>query len=265
MANEDCMHCFFYDDSIAGSGPNEVISLLNCLLEKLREKYGRFDQLVAYTDNSPSQFKQCFLFFYFHYLVQIGQFLRIDLKFLLEGHSYSICDRRFGCIQQFFNTQEKIEIPQQWATILKSSHLRNIEVHWVTLDMVMDYKSFLRKQYVSRSEDAEGCKFEVKKIAWINYGYGEITDNEGNLHLVQHDKAYVRFKLDTKEKPRIVSFCKMRQAVKLTPDLLLQLRHEQKPVNTEVKQNCEKLAHKYLSETAERFYASLSCVDEDDE
>ena len=122
--------------------------------------------------------------------------------------------------------------------------------------MVMDYKSFLRKQYVSRSEDAEGYKFEVKKIAWINYGYAEITDNEGNLHLVQHDKAYVRFKLDTKEKPRIVSFCKMRQAVKLTPDLLLQLRHEQKPVNTKVKQNCEKLAHKYLSETAERFYAS---------
>ena len=81
------MNCFFYDESIGGSGPNEVISYL-----------------ILWADNSPAQFKHCFLFFYLDTLVQNGRFLRVDLKFLLEGHSFSICDRRFGCIQQFFNT-----------------------------------------------------------------------------------------------------------------------------------------------------------------
>ena len=34
-ANEDILNCFFYDESIGGSGPNEVISLLNYVLETL--------------------------------------------------------------------------------------------------------------------------------------------------------------------------------------------------------------------------------------
>ena len=36
------MNCFFYDESIGGSGPNEVISLLNYVLETLIERYGTF-------------------------------------------------------------------------------------------------------------------------------------------------------------------------------------------------------------------------------
>ena len=56
----------------------------------------------------------------------------------------------------------------------------------------MDYKSFFKMQYVSRNVDTEGNKFEVKKIAWINYGYGEVADERGNLKLVRHDGAFVR-------------------------------------------------------------------------
>lgn len=132
--NEDIIHCFFNDKSIGGSGPNEVISLLNYLLKRLQEKYGRYHHLILCADNSPGQFKECYLFFYLDHLVKMGEFLRTDLKFLLEGHSYSICDRQFCCIQQFFNSQEKIESPQQWALTLRDSHLKNVQAYWVDLD-----------------------------------------------------------------------------------------------------------------------------------
>ena len=36
-------------------------------------------------------------------------------------------------------------------------------------------------QYVSRNVVTEGNKFEVKKIAWIKHGYGEVADGEGQL------------------------------------------------------------------------------------
>ena len=85
-----------------------------------------------------------------------------------------------ACIQQFYDTQEKVEVPQ-WATLLKNSDLKNIRVHWVTSEVIMDYKSFLKMHYVSRNVDTEGNKFAVKKIAWINYGYGEVADGEGQL------------------------------------------------------------------------------------
>ena len=64
--------------------------------------------------------------------------------------------------------------------------------------------------------------------------------------------------MDTKEKPRIVSFLKKKQGVELNAaEHLVPVRQEKKPIRAEVKQDCIKIAQKYLSETAKRFYASL--------
>ena len=198
------------------------------------------------------QFKECFLFFYLDYLVKKGQFLRIDLKFLLEGHSYSICDGRFGCIQKFFNTVVRVELPQEWATLLKNSPLKNIEVHWATLDMIKDYKSWLKMQYISRTEDLDKEKFDVRRLAWLNFGYGEVAHLEGKLELVHHpETVFLRFNIDTKETPRLVSFSKKKQMTELHSDLFVPARHEQRPVKNQVKKDCLKLARKYLSESAQ--------------
>lgn len=260
-ANEETIHCFFYDDSIGGAGPNEVISSLNHLLVTLQMKYGKFDQLTIWSDNAPGQFKECYLFFYLEYLVNNGDFLRVDLKFLLEGHSYSICDRRFGCIQKFFDTIERVDIPRQWASLLENSSMKNIEVYWVTLDMIKDYKTFLKREFIARNEDEDRQIFEVRRLAWLNFGCGEVVDpDSGDLTLVHHPgTTYVRFKVDTDERPRIVSFYKKKQRHGLNAEFLVPVRHEQKPVPAQVKEHCLTLARKYLTEEAQAFYASLSC------
>ena len=82
-------------------------------------------------------------------MVRHGQFLRPDLKFLLEGHTYSVCDIRFGAMQNVFQMHEIIDIPRKWATVLEREWLSNVIVNRVTLDMIKDYKSFLRLGYVS--------------------------------------------------------------------------------------------------------------------
>ena len=83
--NEDIIHCFFYDKSIGGTSPNEVISLLNYLLKSLQEKHGKFHHPILWADNSLAQFKKYYLFFYLDHIVRKGDFLRVDLQFLLEG------------------------------------------------------------------------------------------------------------------------------------------------------------------------------------
>ena len=150
-----------------------------------------------------------------------GWFLRKDLKFLLERHSYSICDRRFGCVQKFFDTVERVEVPREWATLLKNSHLQNVEVYWMTVDMIKDYKSWLKGEYIARIVDLDKQKFEVKRVVWFNFGYREEEDHEGNLKLEHLPRtAFIRFTIDTKEKPKIVSFYK-RQIQAFTPELSL--------------------------------------------
>lgn len=185
------------------------------------------------------------------------------MKFLLEGHSYSICDRRFGSIQRLFDSHEVMEFPHQWAIVLKRS-LKDIRTYWVTLNMIKGYKSFLKMQCISRNEDLDGEKFEVRGIAWLNFGYGELLNENGELKLVHHPElVFLRFRMDPKEQPRRVSFIKKRQVTKLMPELLTPFSQEARPVKKSVKDFCVKLSQKYLAENAVHFYQSLRVVDED--
>ena len=262
-ANNGKIYCFFYDETTGTTGPNEVISLLDYLINRLQNELGRHDHLIIWSDNAPGQFKECYLFFYLDYIVRLGQFLRADFKFLLEGHTYSVCDRRFGTIQTLFKKREIIAIPRQWATVLEESNLSNVEVCWVTLAMIKDFKSFLRLRYVSRNEDIEKQRFEVKNTAWLNFGYGEEVDDSEELQLVPHpESVFVRFQINPKEVPRKISFVKKKQATELRPEFLSTLREERKPVREDVKRSCVRLAQKYLSLNAVRFYQSLPSTDQ---
>ena len=65
-ANQEVMHRFMYGESIAGVGPNEVISILDYFLKKLQTEQGwdRYGHFIMWRDNSPAQFKQNFHFFF---------------------------------------------------------------------------------------------------------------------------------------------------------------------------------------------------------
>ena len=113
--------------------------------------------------------------------------------------------------------------------------------------MIKDYKSFLKLKYGGfTARDLQHEKFEVKEIAWINVGIGEQPDDRGNLKVVDHpDCAFVRFTIDPKQQPRLVSYTKKRQATSLRIDLLTTLRQELRPIREDVKQLCLNLARKY--------------------
>ena len=214
--------------------------------------------MIIWSDNAPGQFKECFLSFYLDYIVRLGQFLRADFRFLLEGHTYSVCDRRFGTIQTLFKRRQIIAIPRQWATVLEESNLSNVEVCWVTLAMIKDFKSFLRLRRVSRNEDIKKQRFEVKNIAWLNFSYGEEVDDNEELQLVPHpESVFVRFQINPKEVTRKISFVKKKQAAELRPEFLTTLREERKPVREDFNCSCVRLPQKYLSLNTIQFYQSL--------
>ena len=131
--------------------------------------------------------------------------------------------------------------------------------------MIKDFKSFLRLRYVSRNEDIEKQRFEVKNNAWLNFGYGEEVDNNEELQLVPHpESVFVRFQINPKEVPRKISFVKKKQATELRPEFLTALSEERKPVCEDVKRSCVRLAQKYLSLNAVRFYQFLPSTDQPD-
>lgn len=111
-ANEDIIHCFFYDESIGGTSPNEVISFLNYLLKSFQEKHGKFHYLILWAVNLPAQFKECYLFFYLDYLVRKGEFLWVHLKFLLEGHSFQFVTDGLAVFSNSSTPKKKLKLPR---------------------------------------------------------------------------------------------------------------------------------------------------------
>ena len=130
--------------------------------------------------------------------------------------------------------------------------------------MIKDYKSFLKMQYISRNKDLDGEKFEVRGIAWLNFGYCKLLNENGELKVVHHpESVFLQFCVDPKEQPRHISFIKKRQVTKLMPELFTLFSQEARPVKESFKDFCVNLAQKYLAENAVNFYQSLRVIDKD--
>lgn len=262
-AGKKRMHAFIYPSTVAGEGPDEVISLVDFLLNRLQSSSGCNRHLILWCDNCPGQFKECYLFFFCDYLIKTKRFLRVDLKFLLEGHTYSICDRRFGNIETASKRFEIIETPQDWVELLRTANIANMEIHEVTLDMIKSYKVFLRNAYVSRNKAEDGImEFSVRNVAWLNFGVGELENDNGELTVTSIPEGHclARYTIDPHVKPISVCFLKKKQRRELLFTDLKAKRNEFIPVFADVKKNCLDLANKYLSCTAIQYYESLPTV-----
>ena len=88
--------------------------------------------------------------------------IKSQYEIFLAGNIYSICDRYFGNIQRFFVSIEVIQVLQQWVTVLRKSHILNVEGYLVRLNMIKAYTFFLRLQCVGRNVDLEDNKVEVR-------------------------------------------------------------------------------------------------------
>ena len=261
-ANEKRLHAYVYPQTIGGEGPDEVISCLDLFLNT---QAVCFNHLVLWADNCPAQFKENYLFFYCQYLVKTKRFSRVDLKFLLEGHTYAVCDRRFASIEAATKRFETIETPSDWIAKLNEQNITNLVMHEVSLDIFKSFKTFLRNAYIARQKDVRGNKFAVRKLAWLNFGIGELTNTSGTLvaKTIEDGTCFARFTINPCEDPIKINFLKKKQNRPLNLERLKVRYLELNPVPNIIKENCVELATKYLSLDAQRYYNSLQVEDKE--
>ena len=261
-ANRKKLHAYVYPATVGGEGPDEVMSCLDLFLQT---QAAGLKHLVLWADNCPAQFKENYLFFYLQYLVKTKRFSRVDLKFLLEGHTYAICDRRFASIEAATKRFETIETPTDWVAKLKEQNISNLVIQEVSLDILKSFKTFLRNAYVSRQKDVHGQKFAVRRLAWLNFGIGEATDSIGGLvaKKLEDGACFARVSIDPYEEPLKINFLKKKQSRSLNPKGLKVRSVRLNPVPSIIKENCLELASKYLSVEAQRYYNTLPVEEAD--
>ena len=105
-------------------------------------------------------------------LVNKGQFTRIDLKFLVGGHTYLPNDRDFAHIEKR-KGGATVHLPEdRERIILEVCTTRPFHVQQISKENFFDFAS-ITKQFTMRKKDSAGKPVLISTTNWINFGEGE--------------------------------------------------------------------------------------------
>ena len=93
---------FVWDEVTGGRGSDEVASCLLKWVKQRQDEGEEFDVLRIFCDNSAGQNKNLFVVLTALRMIHAKQLFRVELVFLVSGHSYMPCDRSFGNIEKKF-------------------------------------------------------------------------------------------------------------------------------------------------------------------
>ncbi len=166
-------------ESQSGRGSNEVTSILQNALHKLKNrirKY-RYRHLALFSDSCSGQNKnKAMIAFLLKYAnSKEMKFRDITFTFPIRGHSYLPPDRVFGRIEREIRKKEDIVSPQQYYDIFQNhGKVRVFPRHW----QVFDYKELAESTLMNcaklKLRDSRIWKFKKNSptvaIAVNNYG-----------------------------------------------------------------------------------------------
>lgn len=214
---------------------------------------------IVTSDNHPGEFKSNNFSWFLQYLIQEKIFLRIDHRTLLQGHTYSSCDRHFGNIEKAILKKDVVELPADYINIIQAASLNGkYHAKFMTIKDIYDYKSYLSNQFTYRYFDVNGQQCLFEQSHYFNYGIGERPDDNGVVKTYSHpDKVWVRKTFNPLEIPQELDFMKKKQKKNLNICTLNCLNDKLKPLRLKTYKDANALASKYLSPSAQSFYREL--------
>ena len=119
-------YMFLWDETQAMRGPNEIGSCLSKWLDLVAEQEdGDFTVLRIYADNAAGQNKNIYIILTLLQKIQQKRLFRIEIVFLVSGHTYLPCDRAFGVIEKHLRNNEYICSVPRYVTLIKEASKKN--------------------------------------------------------------------------------------------------------------------------------------------
>jgi hypothetical protein len=196
---DNTQHFYTYDEREAGKGPNEVISFLHNYLAKRKIKTL---EVKIHADNCRGQNKNKFVMWYLLWLVSTDRLNRIEIKFMIKGHTHFIVDSNIGYTKKELRRSEVFCL-KHWSKVINKS-ARSNKAHIVTGYDVFDWKSELSKYFKAFDGISKYQHFSIESSepGWIWSKHGA------------NDDAWVKTKLLISD-----SSLKMKNYMDLTQEL----------------------------------------------
>lgn len=162
----DHLYCHMFKEGDGGKGGNTVASMIMKTLYKLdilkKDAYGeamKAKELNIIMDNCAGQNKNNHVILLAPYLVELGYFKRVNIIFLIVGHTKNVCDRRFNNLKALYHKSQVFTLDMAVDVCNKSKF---VTVWKIDREDWRDYHGLLSKAYLTNDKTSTANK---KKLA----------------------------------------------------------------------------------------------------
>lgn len=220
-------YMYVWNETEAARGSDEVAS---CLLHWISERQAgnaEFTILTIFADNCGGQNKNINIILMALREVHSRRLFRVELTFLVSGHSFLPCDRSFGVIEKAIRQREVIYTPADYYSVIKGC---NFTVHEMKRTDFVDIKSLQKKVTIRRATQRRFSRAS-QIITTMNYKEGYLLKDDFSDHTTDREafrcrlqpgqRAYNRNLFDLSADPLPAKFDEDRD---LTPGKLQDLQ-----------------------------------------
>ena len=132
------------------NGAKGAAEIFSCIFKYLKQHvitntgiYPRKLRIMA--DNCGGQNKNNKIVLALLRLIHMGYFNRIELAFMLPGHSYLPCDQHFGVITRNLNKESIIASPESLKELMATARKKEYKVYDLKRDEIVDLDDFTAK------------------------------------------------------------------------------------------------------------------------
>jgi len=169
---ENSQVCYTYDEREAAKGANEVISFLH---DFLVSREIQTPNIRIHADNCRGQNKNKYVMWYLIWLVSTGRAKRIELKFMIKGHTHFIVDSGIGHTKRELR-RSNVFCLNHWAEVINRSATTN-KAKVVTGNNVYDWKKGLRSYFKAFNGISKFQHFVIDNSEpgwiWAKYGFDD--------------------------------------------------------------------------------------------
>ena len=172
--NRQKANMFIWTETEAKRGADEIASCIVKWIENEFAQERKFKKLRIFCDNCAGQNKNVYIMIMALRLIHAEWLQRVEVVFMVPGHSFMPCDRAFGVIEKKIRKRRSVFCPQDYVQIAATAVSRGNDVFRMQQS---DFFHFTSLKSICTSKQTTGISKARQLIVDTNYPEGFIINN----------------------------------------------------------------------------------------
>ena len=211
---------FVWDEVTAARGSDEIASCIMKWLNVREAEGANFEVLRIFCDNCAGQNKNLFVILSALRILHAKKLFRIEIVFMISGHSFLPCDRSFGVIEKRLRLSSLIHTTEDYVSAIKDAARPRYEVIPMKREEFFDVKQLIN--YVTKRQTPVSFSKACQLVVTHKYKEGYIIKTDHNLQDTPNNVHHCRLMKGAKKySPKMFNLADVQLVPKYPEERLL--------------------------------------------